>query len=99
MRQADDPHPMRMSQAEDDVGAVKVANAALIDSAQHFSQMLVATSGEMALLQTIAPNAFVRLKNLIAQSPQRDPLKRPKDVLQAQIVQALIDGYMPQFAG
>jgi len=42
-------------------------------------------------MATMAPEAFVRVKAALAKNPNRDPLKRDKDVLQARIVQALID--------
>ena len=93
----DDPHPLRMSGYEDDIWAVQVPNATLVDATARFSQMVISPLGEMALMHTMHPLNFVRLKKTIASSPQRDPLKKPKDALQAEIVQKLIDDYLPQF--
>lgn len=92
-----DPHPMRVRDDEEDLWAVQIPTADLIESAQHFDQMIVSVSGEMATMRTIDPASFVRLKRKIAGDPKRDPLKRPKDALQANIVGQLIAHYMPQW--
>lgn len=66
---------------------------------RRFSQVIVSDTGHMAVMNTISPTLFVALKKNLAQSPSRDPKKRPKDDLQATLVQALIDGYIPQYHG
>jgi Nucleotidyltransferase len=40
-----------------------------------------------------APASFVRVKKKLATMRDRDPLKAPKDALQARIVEALIRDY------
>lgn len=86
-----DPHPLRMSEQENDLWAVQVSSGEKMLDAARFSQVIVATDGSMARMTTMAPAAFVRVKEALAKNPTRDPLKRDKDVLQARIVQALID--------
>lgn len=54
------------------------------------------TQRDMALMRTVYPLDFVRVKTAMAASPQRDPIKRPKDALQAQIVQRLWDDCLVQ---
>lgn len=95
--QGDDPHPMRLSDDEDDLWAVQVDLGDLISSAEHFNQVIVASNGEMAEMRTIDPLSFVNLKRMIAADPQREALKRPKDLLQASIVEQLVDRHMPQW--
>lgn len=90
----DDPHPLRMSVHEDDLWAVQIPDAQRIDSASRFSQVIVATTGEMAIMHTMAPSVFVRLKQALSQDSKRNPLKRPKDALQAKVVQQLIDEFL-----
>lgn len=75
-----DPHPLPMSAKEE------VASGNQLVSGRRFDQMVVSTRGDMALMRTVHPLDFVRVKNTIAASRQRDRLKRPKDALQAQIV-------------
>jgi hypothetical protein len=92
---ADDPHPMRMSDDEDDFWAIQVSMGEKLQSARHFDQVVVATSGEMALMRTIHPLDFSRIKKLLAQQEFRDANKRGKDTLQANIVTELVAQHLP----
>lgn len=93
LAQDGDDHPMRMSTDEDDFWAVQVGSANALLSARRFSHMVVATNGSMARLDTVNPLDFVRVKRLLAASTNRDPRKRPKDALQADLVEQLIQDY------
>ena len=92
-----DPHPLRMSESEEDLWAVQMPKAEWIESAENFDQVIVAASGEMATMRTIDPVSFVRLKRLVAVDADRDPMKRPKDILQADIVEKLVKDFLPQW--
>ena len=50
----------------------------------------------MARMNTVDPRAFVRVKRWLAARKDRDPLKRRKDRLQADVVDSLIENYLPQ---
>lgn len=89
-----DPHPLRMTPDESDLWAVQVSTGERMLSSGKFEQMVVATSGEMAMMHTLHPLAFVSVKTSLANSATREPLKRGKDLLQAQIVQYLWDEYL-----
>lgn len=89
-----DPHPLRMSSNEDDLWAVQVSSGEKMVAGRKFQQLVVAASGHMALMQTLHPLDFVRIKTQLAASQQRDPLKRPKDKLQAEVVRELWDSYL-----
>jgi hypothetical protein len=52
----------------------------------------------MARMPTVAPSVFVGVKRAIAKRPDRDPLKRNKDLLQADVVAQLVDEYLPHIA-
>ncbi len=93
-----DPHPFRMSADENDLWAVQVDGAEKMLRASRFSQVVVAEPGYMAVLNTMNPVTFVAVKRMIAAAPGRDPRKRLKDVLQADLVEGLIKTHMPQFA-
>jgi len=56
-----------------------------------FTQMVVATNGNMATMHVPSPESFVRIKTALSQRHDRDPLKSRKDLLQAQVVQQLLD--------
>ncbi|MGN8079324.1 GSU2403 family nucleotidyltransferase fold protein [Variovorax sp. 22077] len=93
-----DPYPMQLSDGEDDVWAVQASTGDSILNAPRFSQMVVATNGAMAIMHTMAPPDFARIKRKLAEYPARDPLKRSKDRLQAELVEELIATHMPQYA-
>lgn len=94
-----DPHPLRMSEDEDDFWAVQVSMGEKLQSAHRFDQVVVATSGEMALMRTVHPLDFARIKLGLSQQEGRDPNKRGKDALQAMIVTGLLDQYLPHLRG
>lgn len=89
-----DPHPLRMSEDEDDFWAVQVSQGQAMASAQKFEHLVIAANGEMALMRTLHPLDFIRLKLQLAAMPGRDPLKAPKDKLQAAVVQHLWEHYL-----
>ncbi len=94
-----DPHPLKMSHHDDDLWAVQVDSGEKMLGAARFSQVVVASNGAMARMTTISPQAFVHLKRKLSTSPSRDPLKRGKDALQAQVVQTLLDEYLINLRG
>jgi hypothetical protein len=91
-----DPHPLRLSDDEDDLWPVQVSTGQDLLNAERFSRMVVATSGSMARMNTVDPRAFVRVKRWLAARKDRDPLKRRKDRLQADVVDSLVEKYLPQ---
>ena len=66
----------------------------LLDS-PGFSAVIVATNGTMARMNTVHPATFVAFKRWMANQPDREALKRRRDVLQAETVQTLLDKYLP----
>lgn len=90
-----DPHPLRMSDDEADIWAVQFPSGQTLLSSSRFSQVVVATSGAMARMDTIHPSDFARIKHALAARADRDPLKKSKDELQAQVVEGLLAEYLP----
>jgi hypothetical protein len=90
-----DPHPVRLSDDEDDFWVVQARNASALLNAPRFSGVIVSTSGHMARMNTISPVAFSEFKRWLAGQPDRDPLKRSRDRRQAELVDMLVDGYFP----
>lgn len=88
-----DPHPMRVSQFEEDFWAVQVPSGQAMLDGGRFTQVVVATNGSMATMHAPSPESFVRIKTALSQRPDRDPLKSRKDFLQAQVVKKLLDEY------
>lgn len=94
-----DPHPFRMSADENDLWAVQVDGAEKMLSSPRFSQMVVAETGHMAVMNTMNPLTFVAIKRMISGAKNRDPKKRQKDALQADVVESLVRTHMPQYSG
>lgn len=82
-----DPHPLRMSDAEDDLWAVQIPSGAGLLAAPRFEGPVISTTGRMAWMRTVAPASFVAVKRAISKAEDRDPLKRRKDALQADLVE------------
>ena len=61
-----------------------------------FSAVIVATNGTMARMNTVHPATFTSFKRGMAEQADRDPLKRRRDVLQADAVQELLAQHLPQ---
>lgn len=90
-RAGTDPHPLRVSAFEEDFWAVQVPSGQALLDGGRFAQMVVATNGNMATMHVPSPDSFVRIKTALSQRHDRDPLKSRKDLLQAQVVQQLLD--------
>ena len=61
-----------------------------------FSTVIVATNGTVARMKTVHPATFIAFKRWMAEQADRDPLKRRRDVLQADAAQELLTQYLPQ---
>lgn len=85
-----DPHPLRVSEFEDDFWAVQVPSGQALLDGGRFSQVVVATNGAMATMHAPLPASFVRIKTALSQRHDRDPLKCRKDQLQAKVVEQLL---------
>jgi len=57
--------------------------------------MIVSGNGRMARMTTISPVAFAKAKRWIATQDDREPLKRDRDVLQAELVEEMVAEFFP----
>ena len=85
------PHPLRVSSFEDDFWAVQVPSGRALLDGGTFNQTVVATNGGMATLSAPSPTNFVHIKTALSEKYDRDPLKSRKDLLQAKLVQRMLD--------
>jgi hypothetical protein len=95
-RTEDDPHPIRLSDADEDFWVAQARRANVLLDSPGFSAVIVASNGAMARMNTVHPATFVAFKRWLAAQADRDPLKRRRDVLQADAVQQLLEQYLPQ---
>lgn len=92
-----DPHPMRLSDDEDDeFYVVPARNAGILLDGPPFSAIIVSASGHMARMNTISPLTFIQFKRWMAEQADRDTMKRSRDLLQANLVEELVNEYLPQ---
>ncbi len=91
-----DPHPLRLTDAaEDEFYAVQINESGKLIDSHKFTSIIVSASGSMARIHTISPIEFVKLKKMLSEKSNRNILKKPKDALQAKIVNQLISEYLP----
>ena len=95
-RTGDDPHPIKLSNEDEDFWVVQAHRANVLLDSPGFSAVIVATNGSMARMNTVHPATFVAFKRWLASQAGREALKRRRDALQADAVQTLIDQYLPQ---
>ena len=91
-----DPHPLKVTDNDDEFWAVQAQNAGTLLSAPPFSTMIVSPSGHMARMNTVSPVAFAKFKRWLAIQPNRDTLKRTRDELQASLIEHVVGEYFPQ---
>ena len=94
-RAESDPHPVQLTSHEDDFWVVEAENAGALVNAPGFSAVVVDARGRMARMNTISPVVFARFKRWLAARPGRDPLKRSRDVRQAELVEELVGEFFP----
>jgi hypothetical protein len=92
-----DPHPMRLTDDEgDEFYVVPARNAGILLDGPPFSAIIVSASGHMARMNTISPVTFIQFKRWMAGQADRDTMKRSRDLLQADLVEELVNEYLPQ---
>lgn len=96
--EGNDPHPMKLSDAEDEFWVVPARNANKLLNAPRFSAVVVSASGHMARMNTVHPAVFIQFKRWLAVQDSREPIKRSRDLLQASVVEQLLQQHLPQYA-
>jgi hypothetical protein len=87
----DDAHPIKLGQpGVEDVYVVQARRAGVLMDAPAFGEIVVSTNGEMARMTTVHPAVFSDFKRWMAGRDDRDPIKRRRDRLQADAVDALL---------
>ena len=87
-----DPHPFLFSADEEDLWPVRAKRASVLTQSPVFVHPVISATGKMATMRTVDPPTFVVFKRWMAEHAQnREPIKRRRDLLQAQVVQELLD--------
>jgi len=91
-----DDHEQQLIANPDDFWANKIKNMDWLLSSPKFKQIVVGSNGQMAEMITVDPRAFVFYKVYLSQKDDRDPMKKPCDLAQAQAVYELVESHFPQ---
>lgn len=90
-----DPHPLRLTDHEDEFYAVQAKRAGILLDGEKFSAMIVSSTGRMARMNTISPVVFAKFKRWMAGQDDRESLKCQRDLLQAELVEEMAAEYFP----
>jgi len=97
-RVGDDPHPVKLSDDDEDFWVVQAHRANLLLDSSGFSAVIVASNGTMTRMNTVHPATFVAFKRWMSTQSEREAMKRRRDALQADTVQELLEKCLPQLS-
>lgn len=80
---------------ENDLVATDIKNMHWLLSAPRIEQPVVANNGRVFSMTAPDPRAFALFKFWLSQSPDRDPVKAPRDLAQAHAITKLIEERLP----
>lgn len=91
-------HPLQLTPEEGDLWPVRASMGRKLLSVPRFDQVVVGVNGGMARMRTVHPLDFARIKRELANNVDREPLKKTKDRAQADLVEKLVEVYLPHLA-
>lgn len=80
-----------------DLEAAEIRNLQWLVSAQKISQGVIGDDGYPAMVVCPDPRAFALHKLWLSEQPDREPLKKTRDRLQALTVAGIVHRYLPQY--
>lgn len=91
-------HPLQLTPEEGDLWPVRASMGQKLLSVPRFDQVVVGVNGGMARMRTVHPLDFARIKRQFAKDRNRNPLKKAKDLAQADMVELLVQECLPHLA-
>ena len=88
-------HPMQLTAEDGDLWPVRASMGQKLLSVPRFDQVVVGINGGMARMRTVHPLDFARIKRQLSHDLRRDPLKKTKDMAQADMIQVLVQECLP----
>lgn len=88
-------HPLQLTTEEGDLWPVRASMGQKLLSVPRFDQVVVGINGGMARMRTVHPLDFARIKRQLSQDLRRDPLKKTKDMAQADMIEMLVQECLP----
>jgi len=101
IRQMPDPPwkdmPEQIGGDKHDLVATDIWNMKWLLSAPRITQTVISENGRITLMPVLDPRAFAVFKLWLAESPERNPQKKQRDLVQAKALLALIHEHLPQY--
>ena len=88
-------HPLQPTPEESDLWPVRASMEQKLLSVARFDQVVVGINGGMARIRTVHPLDFARIKRELSTDRNRNPLKKTKDLAQADMVEKLVHVCLP----
>lgn len=95
MPRRDMRHADPVSFAEGDMEAIEVPNLHWLANAPCVDSVIISANGMPVRAKVVDPRAFAVHKSWLSQQPDRDPVKKPRDLAQSKMVFDLINEYLP----
>lgn len=89
--------PDKLGEDENDLVATDIWNMKWLLSAPRITQPVIAENGRMTLMPVLDPRAFAVFKLWLAESAERNPSKKHRDLAQAKALLAVIQEFLPQY--
>ncbi len=90
-----DPHPLRLTDHEEEFYAVQAKRAGILLDGEKFSTVIVSSTGRMARINTISPVVFASFKRWMSGQENREHFKRQRDITQAELVEEVVAEFFP----
>ncbi len=83
--------------AIDDLRAAEVPSLQWLTNAPHVDPIVIASNGMPVRARVPDPRAFAVHKSWLSQQPDRDPVKKVRDLAQSKMVFSILHEYLPNF--
>ena len=92
-------HRLQLTPVDGDLWPVRASTGQKLLSVPRFDHVVIGINGGMARMRTVHPLDFASIKRQLPEDPRRDPLKKTKDMAQAQLIEQLMRECLPHFNG
>jgi len=82
----------------DDLAAVEVPNLEWLANAPRIEQVVIASNGQPIMMPVPDPRAFALHKAWLSQQPDREPVKKQRDLNQARVLGDCLREFLPNFS-
>lgn len=88
-------HSLKLTDQGDETFVAQAEKIGILSDGERFTAMIVSGTGRMARMHTFSPIVFSKFKRWIATQDNRDPIKRQRDILQAELVEEMVSEFFP----